>query len=113
MRMIILREGAHLGRRFGRIEPDHLIHHQCIGKAVRNMMESTKLVCHRVHNAEESVGKCHTGHCRSICNFFACFHILTVFIGTGQIGKEILKRTERNPVGIVRRHNGSICFQCV
>ena len=62
MRVIVLRERAHLGGNFRRVEADDLVDEQSVCYAVRQVMERAQLVRHGVADAQEGVGERHTGH---------------------------------------------------
>ncbi|MPN50063.1 hypothetical protein SDC9_197689 [bioreactor metagenome] len=109
MRVVILRESAHLHRHIRRIEADDLVDHQCVGDAMRQVMERAELMRHTVADAEKRIGKRHSGHSGGVGHLFAGDGVvLPVIIGAGQIFEDHLEGAQRRAVGIVRRQHRGI-----
>ena len=69
---------------------------------------------HRMAYAKESICKRHTCKGRGSRHFFSCDGVAcAVFVGRGQIVKDILHCLERQTVCIFCCHNGRIRFKCV
>jgi len=107
--VIVLREGAHLCGRFACVEAEDLFEHERVCHAVRQMVERTELVSHRVAYAEEGVGKCHTCHCGGVCHLLTRLYVgQTVVICAGEVFEYHLERLNGKPVGIIGSH-----YRCI
>ena len=77
-------------------------------------MIRAQLMRHRVADAEERVGKRHTGHRRGALAIFSRLGVgRAVFIAAGQVIKHVLHRLERKAVGVVGRHHRSVSLEAV
>ena len=100
--MVILGESSHLGRCFCSVEADDLFDHQGIGNTVRQMVERTQLVRHRVADAQERICKGHTGHGCGIRHLLTGLHIgLTILICPGQVLENVFQCLQSQTIGIV------------
>lgn len=111
MRMVILREGAHLGRHFRRIVAQHVADHQRVGYAVRQVVICAELVRHRVADAKNALANAMPAMQDASAIFWRApgrpRHIRRRAAGN----KHILHRLERQAVGVIRRHHRGIGFQ--
>ena len=117
MGMAVLRERTHLTRHGIGVEAEHFFHHERIGDTVRNMVERTELVGHRVHYAEERIGESHTGDRGGISHLLTGNGIGALLNGCivagGEIREDRLERTNGETVGIIRREHRSVSLESV
>ena len=109
MRILILREGTHLGGNFGSVVADHVGEDHSIGNAVGQVMVSAQLVSHGVVHAQEGVGESHTGHAGGLGHALAGVGIVgAVLIGGRQVIKHSLHGLQSQAIGKGSGHDGHI-----
>ena len=117
VRMAVLRERTHLTRHRIGVKAEHFFHHERVGDTVRNVVERTELVGHRVHYAEERVGESHTSDRSGVSHLLAGDGIGALLDRGVVAGREIredrLERTNGETVGIVRRKHRSVSLKSV
>ena len=112
MGILVLREGAHLGRAIHGVELHHFIDEQGVGHAVGQVVERAELMSHGMAHTQEGIGKGHTGHGGGVGHPLPSHRIVSaVVIGAGQIGEDVFQRLEGQAVGIVGGHHGGVGFQ--
>ena len=112
--VVILGEGAHLGRDLSGVEPEHVADHQGVGHSVGQVVEGTQLVGHGVAHSQKGIGEGHARHRGGIGHLLPGLRVAgAVVIGPGQVSEDHLEGPQGDAVGVVGGHHRGVGLQGV